>query len=146
MRQLSSLEKKAEVKLAKRIKPKTHFSLKEILRLMEQHRMNCNHLDDMEKVEFISLINNNFKFDDKVILERIFQAFDGEKVLIFNIIYKWLSISKFNFQDGVISREEYVMGLSIFLFGTEKEQIRYFGYCYRDIISLLSVEILLQCL
>ena len=82
MRQLSSLEKKAEVKLAKHIRPKTHFTLKEILRLMEQHRMNCNHLDDMEKVEFISLINNNFKFDDKVILERIFQAFDVEKVHI----------------------------------------------------------------
>ena len=80
MRQLSSLEKKAEVKLAKQIRHKTHFSLKEILRLMEQHRMSCNHLDDMEKVEFISLINNNFKFDDKVILERIFQAFDVEKV------------------------------------------------------------------
>ena len=98
MRQLSSLEKKAEVKLAKRIKPKTHFSLKEILRLMEQHRMNCNHLDDMEKVEFISLINNNFKFDDKVILERIFQAFDGEKVLT-------LSINGYLFQNDIFRME-----------------------------------------
>ena len=80
MRQLSSLEKKAEVKIAKQIRPKTHFSLKEILRLMEHHRMNCNKLDEMEKVDLISLINNNFKFDDKVILERIFQAFNIEKV------------------------------------------------------------------
>jgi len=80
MRILTSLEKKAELKLAKRIRSKTHFQLKEILLLMELHRQHSVKLDEMEKTDFISLINNFFKFDDKIILERIFQVFNTEKV------------------------------------------------------------------
>ena len=80
MRNLTSLEKKAEIRLAKYLKPKTHFNQKEILKLMEQYRCHTNKLDEMEKTEFISLINDHFKFDDKIILERIFQAFNTEKV------------------------------------------------------------------
>ena len=80
MRELTSLEKKEELKLAKRLKSKTHFNLKDILRLMAHHRSHCQNLDEMEKMEFINLINNNFKFDDKILLERIFQVFNVEKV------------------------------------------------------------------
>ena len=111
MKDLSSLEKKAELQLAKRIKPRTHFTLKvrvvnefsqkflwafdhcenfreilltglpqDVLSLMAHHRRHTAKLDEMEKVDFITLINNHFKFDDKVILERIFQAFDTNKV------------------------------------------------------------------
>ena len=47
---------------------------------MAHHRGHTAKLDEMEKVDFITLINNHFKFDDKVILERIFQAFDTNKV------------------------------------------------------------------
>ena len=82
MRILTSLEKKAELKLAKRIRSKTHFQLKEILLLMELHRQHSVKLDEMEKTDFISLINNFFKFDDKIILERIFQVFNTEKVKV----------------------------------------------------------------
>ena len=84
MRILTSLEKKAELKLAKRIKSKTHFQLKEILLLMELHRKHSVKLDEMEKTVFVSLINNFFKFDDKIILERIFQVFNTEKVKLLN--------------------------------------------------------------
>ena len=80
MRELTSLEKKEELKIAKRLKSKTHFTLKDILRLMEHYRDNCENLDAMEKMEFIYLMNNSFKFDDKVLLERIFQVFNVEKV------------------------------------------------------------------
>ena len=38
MRVLTSLEKKAELKLAKYLKSKTHFTLNEILILMEHYR------------------------------------------------------------------------------------------------------------
>ena len=54
--------------------------LKDVLSLMAHHRGHTAKLDEMEKVDFITLINNHFKFDDKVILERIFQAFDTNKV------------------------------------------------------------------
>ena len=47
---------------------------------MEHYRDNCENLDAMEKMEFIYLMNNSFKFDDKVLLERIFQVFNVEKV------------------------------------------------------------------
>ena len=80
MRELTSLEKKEEVKLAKKLKNKTHFNLKDILRLMEHHRQHCEILDEMEKTEFINLIHNNFKFDDKILLERIFQVFNISRV------------------------------------------------------------------
>ena len=52
MRELTSLEKKEEIKLAKKLKHKTHFNLKDILRLMEHHRQHCEILDEMEKTEF----------------------------------------------------------------------------------------------
>ena len=82
MRELTSLEKKEEIKLAKKLKHKTHFNLKDILRLMEHHRQHCEILDEMEKTEFINLINNNFKFDDKILLERIFQVFNISRVRV----------------------------------------------------------------
>ena len=85
MRILTSLEKKAELKLAKRVKSKTHFQLKEILLLMELHRKHSVKLDEMEKTDFISLINSFFKFDDKIILERIFQVFNTEKVKLLTL-------------------------------------------------------------
>ena len=82
MRELTSLEKKEEIKLAKKLKNKTHFNLKDILRLMEHHRQHCEVLDEMEKTEFINLLNNNFKFDDKILLERIYQVFNISRVKI----------------------------------------------------------------
>lgn len=93
MRILTSLEKKAELKLAKRIRSKTHFQLKEILLLMELHRQHSVKLDEMEKTDFISLINNFFKFDDKIILERIFQVFNTEKVKV-NILSAYKQAEK----------------------------------------------------
>ena len=129
MRELTSLEKKEELKLAKRLKSKTHFNLKDILRLMAHHRSHCQNLDEMEKMEFINLINNNFKFDDKILLERIFQVFNVEK-------------------DGLISREEYVLGMSVFIFGKEKEQIKFCFSVYdltgKGVIAKEEIATLLQ--
>ena len=106
MAELTSLEKKDQVKLGKRLKTKTHFTLKEILNLMEYYRVNTEKVDAMEKSEFVGVINANFKFDRKILLDRIFEVFDKDN-------------------DGVISREEWVVGMNVFLLGLEKEQIKY---------------------
>ena len=106
MKELTSLEKKEELKLSKRLKSKTHFTLKDILNLMEYYRNHSEKIDEMERTEFIGEINAHFKFDDKILLDQIFKVFDMDK-------------------DGVISREEWVMGMSVFLLGKEKEQILY---------------------
>ena len=106
MAELTSLEKKEALKLGKRLKSKTHFALKEILNLMEYYRTHSEKLDAMKKTEFIGVINANFKFDTKILLDRIFEVFDKDK-------------------DGFISREEWVMGMNVFLLGKEKEQIKY---------------------
>ena len=73
---------------------------------MEYYRTHSEKLDAMEKTEFIGVINANFKFDTKILLDRIFEVFDKDK-------------------DGFISREEWVMGMNVFLLGKEKEQIKY---------------------
>ena len=106
MRELTSLEKKEELKLGKRLKSKTHFTLQEILNLMEYYRNHTEKLNEMERTEFIGVINAYFKFDDKLLLDRIFKVFDLDK-------------------DSFISREEWVFGMNIFLLGKKKEQITY---------------------
>ena len=73
------MEKKEALKLGKRLKSKTHFALKEILNLMEYYRTHSEKLDAMEKTEFIGVINANFKFDTKILLDRIFEVFDKDK-------------------------------------------------------------------
>ena len=60
---------------------------------MELHRQHSVKLDEMEKTDFISLINNFFKFDDKIILERIFQVFNTEKVKV-NILSAYKQAEK----------------------------------------------------
>ena len=97
------LGKKEVLKLGKRLKSKTHFALKEILNLMEYYRTHAEKVDTMENTEFIGVINANFKFDTKILLDRIFEVFD---------------------KDVFISREEWVMGMNVFLLGKEKEQIK----------------------
>ena len=110
MRELTSLEKKEETKLAKKLKNKTHFNLKDILRLMEHHRQHCAILDEMEKTEFINLINNNFKFDDKILLERIFQVFNISRVSMMEYtikyIFKQLYLGWLDIKGGVRPRDE----------------------------------------
>ena len=106
MAELTSLEKKEELKLAKRLKQKTHFSVSEIMNLLGYYRKHAERIDAMEKPEFIGVINANFNFDTKILLERIFEVFDKDK-------------------DGVITREEWVVGMNVFLLGNEKEQTRY---------------------
>ena len=51
-------------------------------------------------------------------------------------------------QDGLISREQFVLGMSVFLFGTEKEQTRYCFSVYdltgKGIIGKEEMTTLLQ--
>ena len=106
MAELTTLEKKEAITLGKRLKSKTHFALGEILKLMEFYRKHALKMDGMDKDEFICVINTNFKIDTKILLDRIFEVFDTDK-------------------DGVISQDEWVIGMNVFLLGKEKEQIKY---------------------
>ena len=51
-------------------------------------------------------------------------------------------------KDGLISREEYVLGMSVFIFGKEKEQIKYCFSVYdltgKGIIAKEEIATLLQ--
>ena len=60
----------------------------------------------MERVELSAILFTHFSLNDKRFFERIFKTFDIEK-------------------DGVVSRGEWVRGMSIFLLGTGQEQILY---------------------
>ena len=100
------MEKKEDLKLGKRLKSKTHFALKEILNLLEYYRYHAENPDAMEKIEFIGVFNAKFNFATQILLDRIFEVFDKDK-------------------GGFISREEWVMGMNVFLLGNEKEQIKY---------------------
>ena len=122
MKELNNLEKKEQLKVAKMLKPKTHFALEEILVLLEFYRINSKKIE-MEKAEFLSLINSHFKFDDKQLLDRIFQVFDEYKVPRHSIPFQSIPtdhepcVSICLLQDGMISQEEWIIGMNVFLLG-----------------------------
>ena len=56
-------------------------------------------LDKMDRSRFREFLHNAFDMTDDILLDRIFKYFDSDN-------------------DGYIGREEWIMGLSVFLKGT----------------------------
>ena len=110
---LTALEEQEEVSLSKKLAHETHFTLKEVKKLLEFHRSETNTIDQMEFSQFTGILFKHFGINDKRIFERIFKTFDTDK-------------------DSFVSRSEFVRGMNIFLFGDEKEQ-RDFCFSVYDI-------------
>ena len=55
-------------------------------------------LDKMDRSRFREFLHNGFDMTDDILLDRIFKYFDSDN-------------------DGYIAREEWIMGLSVFLKG-----------------------------
>ena len=61
-------------------------------------------LDKMDRSRFREFLHNAFDMTDDILLDRIFKYFDSDN-------------------DGYIGREEWIMGLSVFLKGNEINHI-----------------------
>ena len=61
-------------------------------------------LDKMDRSRFREFLHNAFDMTDDILLDRIFKYFDSDN-------------------DGYIGREEWIMGLSVFLKGIEINHI-----------------------
>ena len=107
--------RKQQSKLGESLSKKTHFNLTEIENLLTLYRRLCEgiEIDKMDRTRFREFLHNAFDMTDDILLDRIFKFFDDDN-------------------DGVISREEWILGLSVFLKGNEEEHIK---YCF-DIYDL----------
>ena len=79
---------------------KTHFSQNEAEYLLTLYRKLSEgiEIDRMDRSRFREFLHNAFDMTDDILLDRIFKYFDEDN-------------------DGVISREEFILGLSVFLKG-----------------------------
>ena len=93
--------RKQQSKLGEILSKKTHFSQNEAEYLLTLYRKLSEgiEIDRMDRSRFREFLHNAFDMTDDILLDRIFKYFDEDN-------------------DGVISREEYIMGLSVFLKGT----------------------------
>ena len=64
-------------------------------------------LDKMDRSRFREFLHNAFDMTDDILLDRIFKYFDSDN-------------------DGYIGREEWIMGLSVFLKGREQFTVCYY--------------------
>ena len=99
------MDKKDENILAKKLSRKSHFKIGEVEQLFTIY----NEYSDSEvltKQGFKEFIQSVFKITDKLTLDRTFHVFDSDS-------------------NGFLSRDNFVMSMSIFLMGTMDEHIRY---------------------
>jgi Ca2+-binding EF-hand superfamily protein len=71
----------------------------------EQAQQMLANQDRLDRTKFREFLHNSFDMTDDILLDRVFKRFDADN-------------------DGYISREEWIMGLSIFLKGTTA----YYGF------------------
>lgn len=92
--------RKQQNKLGETLAKKTHFTVTEIDNLLALYRKLCEgiDLDRMDRTRFREFLHNAFDMTDDILLDRIFKYFDNDN-------------------DGFISRDEWIMGLSVFLKG-----------------------------
>merc|ERR1740128_80828 len=99
--------RKQEKKMTEVLVKKTHFTFTEIERLLDLYRKrNDAEQDKMDRNQFREFLHDRFDMTDDILMDRIFKYFD-------------------NVNDGTITREEWIIGLNVFLKGTEDEQINY---------------------
>jgi len=106
MSEVSLMIKKQEKKMTEVLVKKTHFTFLEIERLFQLYRDHAEDLDCMDRNTFREFLHDVFNMTDDILMDRIFKYFD-------------------TVNDGNITREEWIMGLNIFLKGTVDEQIEY---------------------
>ena len=92
--------RKQQSKLGEILSKKTHFSQNEAEYLLTLYRKLSEgiEIDRMDRSRFREFLHNAFDMTDDILLDRIFKYFDEDN-------------------DGVISREEFILGLSVFLKG-----------------------------
>jgi len=90
--------KKQEKKMTEVFVKKTHFTFLEIEKLFQLYREHSEDLDTMDRNTFREFLHDVFNMTDDILMDRIFKYFD-------------------TVNDGNITREEWIMGLNIFLKG-----------------------------
>ena len=92
--------RKQQSKLGEILSKKTHFSQNEAEYLLTLYRKLSEGIEiaRMDRSRFREFLHNAFDMTDDILLDRIFKYFDEDN-------------------DGVISREEFILGLSVFLKG-----------------------------
>ncbi|TRY67499.1 hypothetical protein TCAL_03756 [Tigriopus californicus] len=117
MAEIGALIRKQQSKFVETLAKKSHFSMSEVDGLLSVYRKLSEGLevDRMDRTRFREFLHNAFDMTDDILLDRIFKRFDADN-------------------DGYVSREEWVYGLSVFLKGNEDQHIE---YCF-DIYDLNS--------
>ena len=98
MSEVSLMVKKQEKKMTEIFVKKTHFTFLEIERLFQLYRDHAEDLDSMDRNTFREFLHDVFNMTDDILMDRIFKYFD-------------------TVNDGNITREEWIMGLNVFLKG-----------------------------
>ena len=99
MSEVSLMIKKQEKKMTEVFVKKTHFTFLEIEKLFQLYRDHAEDLDSMDRNTFREFLHDVFNMTDDILMDRIFKYFD-------------------TVNDGNITREEWIMGLNIFLKGS----------------------------
>ena len=92
--------RKQQSKLGEILSKRSHFSIFEIDCLLTLYRKSSEgaEIDKMDRTRFREFLHNAFDMTDDILLDRIFKYFDEDN-------------------DGFINREEWILGLSVFLKG-----------------------------
>ena len=92
--------RKQQSKLGEALTKKTHFSVNEIENLLNLYRKLSVgiEVDRLDRTRFREFLHNAFDMTDDILLDRIFKFFDDDN-------------------DGFISREEWILALSVFMRG-----------------------------
>ncbi|XP_067125652.1 calaxin-like [Centruroides vittatus] len=97
-----------DVRLVEKLNRRCHFDRAEIKTLINFYREVCGH-SAMDKTAFIDFLRNTFDMTDDPVAERIFRIFNKSN-------------------NGKISAEEWIRGLSVFLRGSTEEKT---NFCFR---------------
>lgn len=98
----SMVEKKKNQKLAESLCKRTHFSKPMIEALLHKHKEICRK-SKLDRTSFREILHNSFCITDDMIMDRNFKVFDPKN-------------------DGSVSSEGWVIGLSRFLKGNLEEK------------------------
>ena len=100
MAEIGALLRKQQSKLIETLAKKSHFSISEVEGLLNLYRKLSEgvEIDRLDRTRFREFLHNAFDMTDDILLDRIFKRFDQDN-------------------DGFVNREEWILGLSVFLKG-----------------------------
>lgn len=99
--------KQKQAKISDDLYKKTHFTRHEVEALVIMYNKLTN--TKLDRAKFRDLLHNTFNITDDLLMDRIFRTFDSDN-------------------DSLVSLEEWIMNLSIFLRGTMEEKLH---YCFK---------------